>query len=148
MSEPTFYWHIHHDRLVEPATEPIENRIAFIKKNKSAEEVETRLRLLKPVKGKLPEAYDEARRAYDEAWRACAEAGRAYVEAWRACAEAGRAYDEAWRAYDEARRACAEASRAFDEAGRAHAAEIEALHAEECPDCPWDGKTIFPGEAR
>lgn len=23
-------------------------------------------------------------------------------------------------------------------------AEVEALHREECPDCPWDGKTIFP----
>ncbi len=22
--------------------------------------------------------------------------------------------------------------------------EIKALHAKECPDCPWDGKTIFP----
>lgn len=23
---------------------------------------------------------------------------------------------------------------------------IEALHRKECPDCPWDGKTIFPKE--
>ena len=29
-----WYWHVHHDILVEPLTEPIENRIAFIKKNK------------------------------------------------------------------------------------------------------------------
>lgn len=24
-----------------------------------------------------------------------------------------------------------------------HQVEIEALHKVECPDCPWDGKTIF-----
>jgi hypothetical protein len=23
---------------------------------------------------------------------------------------------------------------------------INALHAVECPDCPWDGETIFPKE--
>ena len=43
---------------------------------------------------------------------------------------------KAWDAYDKARDAC-------DKAGEALAPEIEALHKELCPDCPWDGKTIF-----
>jgi hypothetical protein len=120
MSELTFYWHIHHDVLVEPATEPIEQRSEYIRQRKPANQIETRLRLLKPVKGELPQAFVEARRAYDEA-------SRAYEEAWRV-------YDDAWLAYDDAR--------------GAHKTEIEALHAQECPDCPWDGKTIFPKELR
>ena len=27
-----------------------------------------------------------------------------------------------------------------------HKAEIEQLHAAECPDCPWNGETIFSSE--
>jgi len=92
-----FAWHIHHMVLVEPMTEPIENRIAFIRTNKPKHEVATRLRLLKPVQGVLPVAVVEARKAY---------------------VEARKAYDE----------------------------EIDALHAIECPNCPWDGHTIFPKE--
>ena len=119
------YWHIiHHDVLME-WTDDIEERIAYVKRHKPAHEVETRLRLMQPVRGALPDAVVEARRASVEARRASDEARRASDEAWQA-------YDEAWRAYDEA--------------WRAHMPEIEALHAIECPDCPWDGKTIFPEE--
>jgi len=59
------YWHPNHDILLKWTTEPIENRIAYIKNNKPAHEIKTRLRLLKPVRGKLPEAVDklEAERA-------------------------------------------------------------------------------------
>ena len=64
--EPQFYWHIHHDILLEPLTEPIENRIKFIKENKPKDEIKLRLKLLKPVKGKLPLERDEVRQKYDE----------------------------------------------------------------------------------
>jgi hypothetical protein len=63
-------------------------------------------------------------------WKAHAEAGKAYDEA-------GKAYDEAWNAYDEARKA-------YDEATMRYRPKLEALHQQECLDCPWDGKTIFP----
>lgn len=109
-----FFWHIHHDKLLEWSSN-IEERIEYIKKNKPANEQELRLRLLKPVVGKLPKevvvaeaAYYEAEVAYDKA-----------VVAW----------DKAWAAYDKAK--------------AAYRAEIEALHARECPNCPWNGKTIF-----
>ena len=95
MTDSPLYWHIHHDILLEPLTEPIENRIQFIKVNKPKNEVETRLRLMKPVRGKLPKL-DKARAEWDKA--------------------------------------------------RADP-KVLALHAKECPDCPWDGRTIFP-EAR
>ena len=48
------WWHVHHEVLWELLTEPIANRINYIKENKPKDEVETRLRLLKPVLGKLP----------------------------------------------------------------------------------------------
>jgi len=85
-------WHIHHDALVEPLTEPLENRIKFIKERKPAREIETRLRLMKPVRGKLPEL--------------------------------AKAYAEWAKAYA--------------------APSVLALHAKECPNCPWNGETIFP----
>ena len=44
-----YAWHVHHNELVERLTEPIENRISYIKSNKVPEEVPTRLRLLKKV---------------------------------------------------------------------------------------------------
>ena len=134
-----FAWHIHHMVLVESLTEPIENRIAFIRTNKPEDEIETRLRLLKPVQGVLPVAVVEAGKAYDEARKACDEAWKAYVEAGKAYVEAGKAYVEAEKAYDEARKACVEARKACVE-------EIDALHAIECPNCPWNGHTIFPKE--
>lgn len=62
-----FYWHIHHDVLVEPLTEPIKNRIEFIKENKPKDEVELRLKLMKPVKGKLPKELVEAGQKWKEA---------------------------------------------------------------------------------
>ncbi|MDE1816947.1 MAG: hypothetical protein KGI11_10365, partial [Thaumarchaeota archaeon] len=44
-----YYWHIHHEQLVETTYEPIENRIEYIKEKKPKHEVETRLRLLRKV---------------------------------------------------------------------------------------------------
>ena len=77
----TFAWHIHHDVLIEPLTEPIENRIAYIKANKPEEEIPVRLRLLKPVVGALPAAV---------------------VRAWAAREKAWAAYDKEWAAYKKA----------------------------------------------
>ena len=51
--------------------------------------------------------------------------------------EAGRAYDKAGRAYDKARQA-------YKKALTENVPAIKALHEKECPNCPWDGKTIFP----
>ena len=54
------YWHVHHDVLCELLTYPVEDRIAFIKANKPSSEVETRLRLMQPVRGKLPPRFAKA----------------------------------------------------------------------------------------
>ena len=62
-----FYWHIHHDILLEPLTEPLKNRIEYIKNNKFKNEIELRLKLLKPVKGKLPDEVIKVGEAYYKA---------------------------------------------------------------------------------
>jgi len=89
------YWHIHHDILMEFATEPIRNRRRIIRKYKSDHEIETRLRLLRPVKGSLP-------RVVIKAWAVCVKAGAACVKAEAACVKAGADYDKAWAAYAKA----------------------------------------------
>ena len=80
-----FFWHIHHTILVEPLTEPLENRVEYIKAEKPKWEVETRLRLMQPVKGRLPETYVKAWEAYVKAWEAYNKAREAYDKAREAC---------------------------------------------------------------
>ena len=54
-----------------------------------------------------------------------------------------KAYDKAEEAYDEAGEACGKAEEAyFKKFGK----ELELLHEKLCPDCPWDGYTIFKEE--
>ena len=53
-------WHVHHELLFEALTEPIENRIAYIKEAKPKYEIETRLRLLKPILGPMPDKITKA----------------------------------------------------------------------------------------
>lgn len=56
------------------------------------------------------------------------------------------AYVQARGAYVQARDAYYQALDARDEVWGAwrSSAECTALHAAQCPGCPWDGKTIFP----
>ena len=115
-----FYWHVHHAILLEYCYD-YEERANYIKKNKAEHEVETRLRLFKPVKGKLPKDLIDALRKYYEA-------GRKYVEA-------RQKWDEAWRRYDEAERKCYEIL-------EKHKPFIEKLHEKECGCKEWNGEEI------
>ena len=127
MTDSPLYWHIHHDILAEPLTEPIENRIRFIKNNKPYHEFETRLRLMKPVRGKLPELD---------------KAGAEFV---KARAEWDKARAERDKAYAEWNKAGAEFVKASAEWDKARAdPAVLSLHAKECPNCPWNGRTILP----
>ena len=119
---PKPFWHIHHEVLLE-WSDDIQERIDYIKAHKPPHEVETRLRLLKPVQGALPPKLVKAKAAYDKARDALDKAGDAFGKDWDA-------YDKAKAAY----------AKAYDEC----LPQIEALHALECPGCPWNGTTIFP----
>ena len=131
-----FFWHVHHKVLLEWCYSYNE-RASYISEQKREDQKETRLRLFKPVKGKLPQEVVEAWQAIDKAWQAIDKARQALNKARQAYYEASQAYYEASQALDEARQA-------LDEALHKNMPAIEALHKEECHDCPWNGKTIFP----
>jgi hypothetical protein len=161
---PKFYWHIHHMILVEPEAQPIKERIKYIKEYKSQGEIETRLRLLKPVKGELPVAVLSAGKSYakalvtlHKAFAADEKACNAANKADAACienpksAKARKAYNKAKRfssrmfaANMRARRVYNTEETAYDQAILGNYPALKALHRQECPNCPWDGKTIFP----
>ena len=94
-----FYWHVHHDKLVEWCYDEKERLRAI--RSKPAREVALRVRLFKPIL-QVPPGLVEAYAAYDKAWAA------------------------------------------YNKAYTAAMPELELLHKQECPDCPWDGQTIFP----
>ena len=125
MQELEFYWHVHHEVLCEALTEPIQNRIDYIKRYKYASEVETRLRCMTPVlhPERLPVEWEEA-----------------YAK-WK---EAGEKREEAYAKWEEADAKRREAYAKRREAYAKWLPQIEALHKQEHPDCPWNGKTIFP----
>src|SRR5574341_1356695 len=139
-------WHVHHQVLLEPLTEPIKNRIAYIKKHKTKREIKLRLRLLKKVKGKLPKEIMEVFKKWEKAnveWKkANAEWEKANAEWKKANAEWEKANAEWEKAYAEWEKANAERKKAVIK----YADEINALHKKECPNCPWDSKTIFPAK--
>ena len=103
----TYYWHIHHEVIAEP-TEDIGKRKEYVRINKPKGEVETRLRLMVPVKDQ-----DSVDKAYKK-----------YIAI----------KVKAWEDYDAIK----------DKAREEYNAKLELLHKKEHPDCPWNGKTIFP----
>ena len=139
MNKVIFAWHVHHNVLIELLTEPIENRIKYIKKFKPKNEIELRLKLLKVVKGELPKEFVEAWQKYYETWQE-------YVEVWQKYDKAKQKYDEIWQEYDEARQKHNEAWHEYIEVCKKYESQILALHEKECPNCSWNGKTIFSKE--
>ena len=139
-----FAWLVHHKQLVEVLDEPIVNRVDYILAHKPSREIETRLEWLRPVKSQLPE--------YIEAWKECYEAWKAYNEARKTYKEARKVYYKLRKVWCKARIVYKEASEAFDKAWKARGEawkacneEITAIHASECPGCPWDGTSlVFP----
>ena len=118
-----FAWHLHHDVLLEWCFD-YAWRVAVIKTDKPLEEQATRLRLFQMVKGQLPAKYDAAKAKYVAVRAEYVATTKAKFHAWEAKFDAAWAeYVAAWATYKP---------------------EILALHAQECPDCPWNGKTIFP----
>ena len=54
-----WYWHLHHDVLFE-FTHDIDERWDYVVSEKSDHELPTRLRLMRPVAGKIPVAWAKA----------------------------------------------------------------------------------------
>ncbi len=169
------FWHIHHDTLFEIAAYSIKTRIGWILGNKPDHEIETRLRLLRPIQGEFPKdvlcaygAAQDARRSSEAAMQAthkpCTEyhyelatlsneaesyeeKERVYTGSQKNRTALGEAYDLSITKMHAAADTARDVKQAYEEVILIHAAEIEALHDLECPDCPWNGSTIFPNGA-
>jgi len=120
MKNKGMFWHVHHDYLCEYCYD-YDERVEYIKKNKPKNEIETRLRLMKPVKGKLPKEFVEACKKYEEACKKYEEACKKRDEAYKKWKEAGKKLDEAYRKY---------------------LPELEKLHKKECGCKEWNGREI------
>jgi hypothetical protein len=109
-------WHVHDDVLIKFCYD-YDKRTKYIKVNKPPNEISTRLRLFKRVKGKLPAEVKKSEAA---------------------CEKATVAYNKARTAYEKAEAAC-------EKAIKDNMPAIKKLHAEECGCKEWDGKKIvFP----
>ena len=150
------FWHIHHDVLCE-WTNDIQERIAYIRKEKPIDEIETRLKLMKPVKGELPDKFVKALKARKKVWEAYGKAWEDYDKAREAYCKAGEDYDKAGEDYDKAREArdkageainkaweaCKKAREAYDKAWEAFRPQLEALHKKECGCKEWNGTEMI-----
>jgi len=158
------FWHVHHDVLLE-YSDNIKERISYIEKNKPAHEVRVRLRLMKRVRGRIPEPIIKAGKAILAAKKAIGAANKTrdkscashYRARWalygglkganKAWLEADEVLTKASQSLDRATARYIKAICAFDCAIQNNRGALEALHQQECPDCPWDGHTIFPRQA-
>ena len=108
-----YAWHVHHNVLFEALTEPLETRIAYITEQKSRDETPEQIALRLRLLKVITGPEIEE---YDR-----------LVQPARA--EYNRIVQPARAEYDR-----------IEQPARK---KIEALHAQQCPNCPWDGKTIF-----
>ena len=124
MIKSRFAFHCHHDILVEYCFD-YDERVKFIKNNKPLGEEGLRLRLFKLIpEDRLPKPLVKAGKVYHKA-------RDAYLKAEPA------SLTKAEVAYGKARYKCLKTI-------QQHNQYLEELHKELCPDCPWNGKTIFP----
>ena len=108
-----YAWHVHHNVLFEALTEPLETRIAYITEQKSRDETPEQIALRLRLLKVI--TGPEIAECDRITQLARAEYSRLAQLAW---AEYSRIMQLAWK-------------------------KIEALHAQQCPNCPWDGNTIF-----
>lgn len=125
-------FHVHHNELIEWCYD-YKRRVEVIKKTKPLREQELRLRLFKLIPDELlpPELV--------KAWEAEGKAREVRDKAWETWGIARKVRDKAYEAWGIAYEAWSMAYKVVDP-------QLEALHKELCPNCPWNGKTIFPKE--
>ena len=155
-------WHRRHTVLIEWCPD-YDQRAEDIRNNKPESQQAIRLSLFKLVKGELPEGVVKALQAYEQAWRTHEQTMRArdqtwqaYIQAWQtwqphgqisqARDQAVQADNQASQAHNQAVQACVQASQARDQVLKNEKEAIERLHSLECPNCPWNGQTIFPDQ--
>jgi hypothetical protein len=134
--DATWAWCLHHEKHCEPLTEPAENRITFILKNKSQSEQALRFRNFRPCKSAA--AVKTARDAYDDAVKTAGDAYAPFVKT------ADDAYAAAVKTANDAYDAAVKPARdAYAAAVKTASKAIRKLHNSEWPNNTWNGKSIF-----
>ncbi len=119
-----------------------DERVKYIEERKPENEKEIRLRLMKPVLGELPTEFINmcqelgiATQKHDAAYQEHVRTNlvRGGTEEYDA---ALKKYDETFKKYDAAYEVCIKMREKYKSI-------VEELHTQECPNCPWDGETIF-----
>ena len=154
MKTKGLFWHVHHDVLCE-WSDDIRERIRFIKAHKPKSEHSLRLKLLKPVKGRMAgeltktwEAYLKADKAHGKALAAYARSRDVYVMQENYSKKARDAYRKAGNAINKTMTVCNEMWCAYERALHKQHKHLNELHRKECKNCPWNGRTIFPRRRR
>ena len=150
MEKEIWYWHIHHDVLVGKLLEPITNRIEYIKSNKPKNEIETRLRLMKPASGVAP-ALEQYKKIQAQAWE---QYEKIKTQAWeqykKIKTQAWEQYEkiqtQAWEQYEKIQAPALEQYKKIQaQAWEQYKKVIEKLHEKQCGCKEWNDKEIvFP----
>lgn len=114
MRKKTASWHGYHDVLCDWDIPSRKVRIASIKANKPAHEQPLRLRLYKPMSAEACGLLAAHHELVGPTWAATYSHGAGHARA-----ADNEAVGSAWAA-------------------------LEAIHKIECPNCPWNGMSIFP----
>lgn len=106
-------------------------------------------RLFQPIKGPLPIEMVAVGESVIEAHEICSQAGKDYEEAlgrynplywayteWEARNKARRDYIKTWKANEAAKQALYKRCREASKIATRYRVAIEALHRQECPNCP------------
>jgi hypothetical protein len=141
----TLWWLIHHQEMIEPLCQPIQVRVEFIRTEKAAHEIPTRLKSMRPVRGTLPVTLVRAAlaRARTRAKSDLAEARYIAIEGrWGISVRTDRARVAANRAY----RASIASAQAWSRAALRFAPAIRRLFQTECADVLWldSSGLVFP----
>ena len=143
-----FAFHVHHSILAEWCYD-FNRRVEAIKQDKPKEEQELRLRLFKLIpKDRLPKDLIKAMKDYNKVWDAYDKAAKDYDKAEEtyntglSCLKAAKTLESAGKALEKV-------GQAYVKVLNNNKDFLEILHSELCPNCPWDGESIFRrGERR
>ncbi len=136
-----FFRHVHHDIPIEYCYS-FDERVSAIKRTKPKNEIRTRLRLFKPVRGRVPVA---VRLTAVAEHKAMVVANKAWLAHCIDNSYRGKTHN-AWLKTITARN---KAERTHIKALAAHKPELEALHDKECGCSEWDGtELVFPAEKK
>ena len=141
--ETGLFWHMHHDVLMQYCT-GYTKRVATIWATEdlgsrgTACRARTHLRLFRPVLGDLPTELAEAVTALTFLQAECDKDRAAWVRAQHAVpVPEVHTASAAWGEFDKAHME-------LDTVRERLRPLVDALHQEQCHDCPWNGWTIFP----